>query len=30
VNDPFRIGLRWTGRDAEDVEIVDDHRGRTR
>jgi hypothetical protein len=30
VNDRFRIGLRWTGSDAEDVEIVDDHRGRTR
>jgi proteic killer suppression protein len=25
VNDPFRICFRWTGNDAEDVEIVDDH-----
>ena len=23
VNDQFRICFRWTGRDAEDVEIVD-------
>ena len=25
VNDQFRIFFRWTGRDAEDVEIVDYH-----
>jgi len=25
VNDQFRICFRWTGSDAEDVEIVDDH-----
>ncbi len=25
VNDQFRICFRWTGRDAEDVEIVDYH-----
>jgi proteic killer suppression protein len=25
VNDQFRICLRWTGNDAEDVEIVDYH-----
>ncbi len=25
VNDQFRICLRWTGSDAEDVEIVDYH-----
>ena len=25
VNDQFRICFRWTGADAEDVEIVDDH-----
>lgn len=25
VNDQFRICLRWTGSDAEDVEIVDCH-----
>jgi proteic killer suppression protein len=30
VNDQFRICLRWTGSDAEDVEIVDYHWGRTR
>ena len=30
VNDQFRICFRWTGSDAEDVEIVDYHRGRTR
>ncbi len=27
VNDRFRICFRWTGTDAEDVEIVDYHRG---
>ncbi|MEN9316751.1 MAG: hypothetical protein RIS35_3144 [Pseudomonadota bacterium] len=27
VNDQFRICFRWTGSDAEDVEIVDYHRG---
>jgi hypothetical protein len=25
VNDQFRICFRWTGADAEDVEIVDHH-----
>lgn len=25
INDQFRICFRWTGSDAEDVEIVDDH-----
>ncbi len=25
VNDQFRICFRWTGRDADDVEIVDYH-----
>ena len=25
VNDQFRVCFRWTGRDAEDVEIVDYH-----
>jgi proteic killer suppression protein len=25
VNDQFRICFRWTGTDAEDVEIVDYH-----
>jgi proteic killer suppression protein len=30
VNDQFRICFRWTGSDAEDVEIVDYHRGKTR
>jgi len=25
VNDQFRICFRWTGSDAEDVEIVDYH-----
>lgn len=25
VNDQFRICLRWTGTDAEDAEIVDNH-----
>ena len=25
VNDQFRICFRWTGNDAEDVEIVDHH-----
>jgi proteic killer suppression protein len=25
VNDQFRICFRWTGIDAEDVEIMDDH-----
>jgi proteic killer suppression protein len=25
VNDQFRICFRWTGADAEDVEIVDYH-----
>ena len=27
INDQFRICFRWTGTDAEDVEIVDYHRG---
>jgi toxin HigB-1 len=30
VNDQFRICFRWTGADAEIVEIVDYHRPRTR
>ncbi|MCG3200736.1 MAG: hypothetical protein NFCOHLIN_00598 [Gammaproteobacteria bacterium] len=30
VNDQFRIWFRWTGSEAEDVEIVDYHRGKTR
>jgi proteic killer suppression protein len=25
VNDQFRVCFRWTGRDVEDVEIVDYH-----
>ena len=25
INDQFRICFRWTGQDAEDVEIVDSH-----
>jgi proteic killer suppression protein len=25
VNDQFRVCFRWTGTDAEDVEIVDYH-----
>jgi len=25
INDQFRVCFRWTGRDAEDVEIVDYH-----
>jgi len=25
INDQFRTCFRWTGSDAEDVEIVDDH-----
>lgn len=29
VNDQFRICFRWTGSDAEDVEVVDYHRGMT-
>lgn len=27
VNDQFRVCFRWTGADAENVEIVDYHRG---
>lgn len=30
VNDQFRICFRWTGSDAEDVEIVDYHLGKTK
>jgi proteic killer suppression protein len=29
VNDQFRTCFRWTGTDADDVEIVDYHRGKT-